>query len=73
MKYTTLPYAQDIDDCLSANIGENGLKQDELQGLLQQANEGLEKLRHAYEEGSLPLLHLPEQHCAALSQASPFL
>ncbi|MTI09456.1 glucose-6-phosphate isomerase [Curvivirga aplysinae] len=58
---TTLPYAQDIGDCLADTIGSGGLTNKKYEMLLRQAKVGMENLKTAYANGSLPLLHLPEK------------
>lgn len=60
MNISDLPYQHDIDDCLADNIGEGGLSKSKFDLLMRQSATGLQQLRASYEDGSLPLLHLPE-------------
>jgi glucose-6-phosphate isomerase len=53
-----MPYSQDISGCLDASAGF-GLKEAELDVLLEAAEGALAELRSLHEAGTLPLLHLP--------------
>ncbi len=55
-----LPYNQKVDDCLSDNIGGNGLYIQHFENLLKLLTIAHEKLRLDYKSGALPLLKLPE-------------
>ncbi len=55
-----LPYNQMVDDCLSDNIGGNGLYMQHFENLLKILTAAHDKLRFDYKSGALPLLKLPE-------------
>lgn len=54
-------YTHDVRDCLSVQIGPNGLSMDEMQALLVRSKSALKTLRADYEAGRYPFLSLPEQ------------
>lgn len=54
-------YAQTVDGCLEERIGQSGLTQAELQAELEKAEGALEFIRQSRDDGSLPLLRLPER------------
>ena len=54
------PYEQVIEGCLAERIGEGGLARAAFARHLAATGGGLETLRRRHEDGSLPLLRLPE-------------
>ena len=54
-------YHQSVTNCLAENIGDGGLDETSLAGLLAGLRLGLEGIAEAYEADSLPMLHLPER------------
>jgi glucose-6-phosphate isomerase len=54
-------YRQDIAGCLSGTVGSLGLAAGELDAMLARAEPALAGLRRRREDGSLPLLRLPER------------
>lgn len=54
-------YAHDIAGCLAASIGAHGLAEAELDAALVRAKPALAALGHRRDDGSLPLLRLPER------------
>ena len=56
-----MPYTHDADACFADRIGEHGLAPDSLPPLLGAAAEALTWLRSVHDDGSLPLLQLPER------------
>lgn len=54
-------YTQSVEGCLAERIGQNGLTEAELQTELDKTEGALEFLRRSKEDGSLPLLTLPER------------
>ncbi len=54
-------YRQDVTRCFSKTIGDIGLTESALQQRLSKAERALGSLRAAYNDGSLPLLRLPEK------------
>ncbi|RED48524.1 glucose-6-phosphate isomerase [Aestuariispira insulae] len=61
MKNQDTYYHQSIDNCLKGTIGDGGLDENALAGLLAGLRLGLEGIAEAYEAGSLPMLQLPER------------
>ncbi|WP_259782294.1 glucose-6-phosphate isomerase [Aestuariispira ectoiniformans] len=61
MSHGRIPYNQEIDNCLSEQIGDVGITNAELGALLDEAQGGLAKVKQAYESDSLPILKLPAQ------------
>lgn len=56
-----MPYEQEIAGCLADRVGEAGLDAQALDKAVTRAAPALAKLRGMYEDGSLPILHLPAQ------------
>ncbi len=56
-----MPYEQEIDGCLAPRLGDAGLDPAALDGAIGRAAPALARLRDLYEDGSLPLLHLPSR------------
>ena len=56
-----MQFTQSIDGCLEARIGAHGLPQAALDASLAKLEPRLETLRKAHEDGSLPLLRVPER------------
>jgi glucose-6-phosphate isomerase len=56
-----LTYIQDISRCLESTIGMGGLLQKQIDARVAKAQEAMDQLRGAYDDGSLPLLRLPEK------------
>ncbi|PLX43330.1 MAG: glucose-6-phosphate isomerase, partial [Hyphomicrobiales bacterium] len=54
-------YTQSVDGCLAERIGQSGLTEAELNAVLDKAAGALEFIRSARDDGSLPLLRLPER------------
>ena len=54
-------YKQTIDGCLAERIGESGLSKAELKAELDKAEGALKFIRNSRDDGSLPLLRLPER------------
>lgn len=61
MSHGRIPYNQEIDNCLTDNIGEGGLTSADLDRLLGEAESGLADIKAAYEKKSLPILQLSGQ------------
>ncbi len=55
-----MPYTHLTDACFSETIGEHGIGRGCFDALLEKADGALAILRSRYEDGSLPLLRLPE-------------
>src|SRR5690606_17212857 len=56
------PYEQITDGCFAESIGEHGLSRSAFEGALGATAAAIEKLRQRHDDGSLPLLRLPETH-----------
>lgn len=56
-----MPYTQDVENCFAEKIGDRGLSRDLFDELLKKSSAGLEHIRQAKSDGSLPLLSLPER------------
>src|SRR5277367_835933 len=56
-----MDYRQDITGCLAETVGKNGLGPGELAAILERAVPALAKLGRRHDDGSLPLLRLPER------------
>lgn len=56
------PYEQIIDGCFAETIGENGITRTAFDAALAETAPAIEKLRKRHDDGSLPLLRLPETH-----------
>lgn len=54
-----LGYHQSVTDCLSSVIGDGGLSEETLSGLLDQLPAALARVKDAFETGSIPFLQLP--------------
>ena len=54
-------YEQMIDGCLSATVGDTGLSEAALAECLQRARPGVDQIRQAHRDGSLPVLQLAER------------
>lgn len=54
-----LGYRQTVTDCLASNIGEGGLSDATLSRLLGRLPAGLQRIKDAFEDGSIPFLQLP--------------
>lgn len=61
MSHGRIPYNQEIDKCLTDQIGAVGISTAELDQLLDEAKSGLSAVKRAYEDESLPILQLPSQ------------
>ncbi len=53
-------YRQIIQSCFETHVGEHGLRDEEFRELQEQTGPVIDDLKRAYDDGSLPLLHLPE-------------
>ena len=51
-------YDHDITGCLAETIGDSGLEEDELDGVLGRAESALAELKRRYETGALPALRI---------------
>ena len=56
-----MDYRQSIDGCLAETVGQRGLDRESLDAMLARTVPALEKLKRWREDGSLPLLRLPER------------
>ena len=65
-------YTHDIEGCLTATLGADGLAEDVLQSIQVECGPVLDWLRARHEDGALPLLRLPAQRddLAALEQVA---
>ncbi len=65
-------YTHDIEGCLTATLGADGLAEDVLQSIQVECGPALDWLRARHEDGALPLLRLPAQRddLAALEQVA---
>jgi glucose-6-phosphate isomerase len=54
-------YVQSIDGCLRANIGDSGLDEATLDAWISRARPGVDRIRQAHRDGSLPVLQLAER------------
>lgn len=61
MGYRDIPFAQDLTDCFSAEIGDGGLEAAVFDRYLSQSEGAVERIRAAYAAGALPLLDLPQR------------
>ena len=66
-----MPFVQSIEGCMEAAIGAAGLSRDALEHRLKKLDAALAGLKSHYEQGTLPLLRVPEQRddIAAASEA----
>ena len=55
-----MAYKQNIEGCLEAAIGANGLSEVAYKARLDKLGGGIDKLRQQYEDGSLALLQVPD-------------
>ena len=55
-----LLFRQSIEGCLASRIGAGGLAADEMAVLLSELEGPLADLQHAYRDGSLPHLRVPQ-------------
>jgi glucose-6-phosphate isomerase len=55
------PFEHDVTGWQGQRLGAFGLSADECQPLFARGERGLDWLRRAYDDGSLPVLHLPER------------
>lgn len=56
-----MPYSQDLTSCFAEAIGPRGLDSGDFEAALEATASGLEGIRQAHADGSLPLLRVPGQ------------
>lgn len=55
-----VPYRHDIKNCFADRIGDRGLEGEPFAAMLEKTGGALHEIRRAYQDNSLPMLHLPE-------------